>query len=115
MDARLSKTLLLGIVLASTAASAEDADFSTRGGCPPRDDGLSCHGHIVLLGDPREVLLDKCGRAKSEVVNCYQHPYLPLSQCVEIWTYHEDSGSFPRRVTLIDNKVYSIVAQSRAN
>jgi hypothetical protein len=109
---------LLGIVLVSSSAAASsdagDTPIATRGGCAPRDDGLSCHGNMVLLGDGKEQLVQKCGRANSEALRCYRHPYLPLNQCIDIWTYQLDSGSFPRRVTLVDGKVQSIVAISRS-
>lgn len=80
----------------------------------PGNDGLRCGVRLVLLGDSRPLLLEKCGSPRRAEHNCVDrvvkgHTY---RTCWDDWTYPAREGAHARLVTLIDDRVYSIHALS---
>jgi hypothetical protein len=76
---------------------------------PPDDgDGLSCNGHLVLLGDTMAQVFGKCGPPAHVDRKC-----TPYTCYLEVWTYRPDAGAFPRYVTFFEGTVCSIRAGSR--
>lgn len=76
---------------------------------PPPDDGLVCGGRLVLLGDPLDLVLAKCGPPVSAAQQCDASG----RHCNGTWTYRPSDGSFPRYVGFTDDVVRSIQAGSR--
>ncbi len=101
MQPSKARALLIAIVLSNSG------DLLAA---PATDDGLSCHGHMVLIGDGKYDVLRKCGEPVSV------GPYCGLGRrrvCWESWLYSPESGSFPRRVVFNNEQVAAIIAESR--
>jgi|GEM_PF-3418627 len=97
-----SVTLLAGLWMS-------DGERALR---PLPNDGLTCSGNLVLLGDTKQAVAHKCGQPQRV------EPYCAYSagrySCWESWVYILDPGSFPRRV-IFDyyGHVIGIVAGSK--
>lgn len=85
------------------------AGWRNAGGCPPPDDGLSCNGNLIEVGNPIERVYEKCGPplAGSQQCDAWGH------HCAGSWVYRPAGGDFPRFVGFSDDVVRSIRAGSR--
>ncbi len=71
------------------------------------NDGLECNGNLVLMGDSKSELLSKSGAPLRE------ERYCEYNACFDLWIYQRGSGSFPREVRLVNDRVRGIRALSR--
>jgi hypothetical protein len=75
---------------------------------PPPDDGLTCGGTLIQIGDPLGRVRDACGPPSQALDRCDAEG----RHCSGTWVYRRD-GSFPRSVDFSDDVVQSIRATSR--
>lgn len=68
------------------------------------DDGLSCGGNLVLIGDSALQVVDKCGQPVYA-----SRSWDRSGHKLDLWVYQE-RGSFPRYVRLRDDFVVAIEA-----
>lgn len=103
--AALGPTLTLVVSVVWAAPPSAGVGQSRR---PPPDDGLSCNGRLVLIGDPSADVLAKCGQP------AYADGYWDRwgRHRFATWVYQQP-GSFPRYVRFRDDVVVSIEAGTR--
>jgi len=96
----------LAIVSLSQAASAYPGRVEPN-------DGLSCSGRLVLIGDSKVAVLDKCGQPQRVEHGCVPGRRSRSLWCWDIWTYRPDANCFPRYVSFDNEFVTGIRAGSR--
>jgi hypothetical protein len=85
------------------------AGWTTASGTPYPDDGLSCNGNLIEVGNPIDRVYEKCGQplGGSQQCDAWGH------HCSGSWLYRPRAGDLPRYVIFTDDIVRSIQAGSR--
>jgi len=99
--------ILGGAVMPAAASPGSRCELQHSTGRRGPNDGLECNGNLVLIGDSKGELLSKCGAPLRE------ERYFEYNACIDLWIYQRGSGSFPREVRLVNDRVCGIRALSR--
>jgi len=83
---------------------------ASRGAEP--HDSLSCSGGLVVLGDSKSAVYEKCGPPQHVDKGCLRGQRRSL-WCWDIWMYRPDASYFPRYVSFNNDIVVGIQTGSR--
>ncbi len=79
--------------------------------CADSHDSLSCNSGLVVLGDSKSAVYEKCGPPQHIDKGCV--PGRRQLLCWDIWTYRPNASYFPRYVSFEKDIVVGIQSGSR--
>jgi hypothetical protein len=82
-------------------------------GASDSHDSLSCSGGLVVLGDSKSTVREKCGPPQNVDKGCVREVRHGSLWCWNIWMYRPNTGYFPRYVGFVSDTVTSIQTGSR--
>ena len=85
--------------------------YPARGGADPHY-SLSCSGGLVVLGDSKSIVYEKCGPPQNVDKGCLRGQRRSW-WCWDIWMYRPHASYFPRYVSFNNDIVVGIQAGSR--
>jgi hypothetical protein len=80
-------------------------------GATDSHDSLSCNGGLVVLGDSKSAVYEKCASPQHVDKGCVRGRRQLL--CWDIWTYRLNASYFPRYVSFEKDIVVGIQSESR--
>ena len=83
------------------------------GGSTDSRDSLSCSGGLVLIGDSKSTVYEKCGPPQHIDKGCARGLRHGSLRCWDIWMYRPNASYFPRYVSFVNDTVAGIQAGSR--